>query len=60
MKIAPDTTDNFIKFAKAYLQKGRNKISIMYINEYDKDRIGCITFKDTFNGKDAQYIYTDF
>ena len=28
----------------------------MYNNEYNNDRMGCITFKDN----DLQYIYTDF
>ena len=52
----PKTTENFILIPKEYLQKGRNRVSVMYNNTYDNDRIGCITFQDN----DLQYIYTDF
>lgn len=51
-----DTTPNFLLLPKACLQKGRNKVSVMYTNKYDKDRKGCITFND----KGKQYVYTDF
>ena len=41
---------------KAYLQKGRNRLSVSYENLYNKDRSGCISFMDG----DQQFIYTDF
>jgi len=41
---------------KTYLQKGRNRLSVSYINYYDKDRSGCITFSDN----EEQFVYTDF
>lgn len=40
----PETQTNFITIPKKFIQKGRNKISIMYINRYNEDRKGCITF----------------
>lgn len=49
-------SDNFLIISKALLQKGRNRISILYRCTYDNDKSGCINFKD--DGKD--YIYTDF
>ncbi len=42
----PETQTNFVTIPKKYLQKGRNKISIMYINGYNEDRKGCIKFED--------------
>lgn len=56
VKINKETTPNFLLLPATCLQKGRNKVSVMYLNEYDKDRTGCITFLD----KDSQYVYTDF
>ena len=55
-RFMPKTTENFILIPKEYLQKGRNRVSVMYTNGFDNDRIGCITFQDN----DSQYIYTDF
>lgn len=56
VRVTPKTTDNFMLLKKVNLQKGRNKLSIMYTNVYDKDRLGCITFFD--DGQ--QYVYTNF
>ena len=39
-----------------YLQKGRNRVSVMYVNNYNLDQSGCISYFD----KDNQLIYTDF
>ena len=56
VKINKETTPNFLLLPQTCLQKGRNKVSIMYINQYSNDRKGCITFYD----KGMQYVYTDF
>jgi len=40
------TTSNFLIIPKKYLQKGRNTISILYLNKYDSDKLGCISFFD--------------
>ena len=39
-----------------YLQKGRNRVSVMYVNNYNVDQSGCMSYFD----KDDQLIYTDF
>ena len=41
---------------KNYLQRGRNKVSITYINDYDYDQAGCIAYKD----EGDLFVYTDF
>ena len=37
-------TSNFIVFGKKYLQKGRNRITVRYVNKYDTDKLGFATF----------------
>lgn len=56
VKMLPNITDSQMIFPKAYLQKGRNKISIMYINLYNNDQSGCISYID----EGWQLVYTDF
>ena len=51
------TTSNFIVVPKKYLQKGRNRITVRYVNTYDTDKLGLATFKDD---EDNQYVYTQF
>ena len=52
----PNHTNNFLTLPKGSLQKGRNRVSFTYINTYDNDRKGCISFKDGT----LQFIYTHF
>lgn len=56
VKMLPNITDSQMIFPKAYLQKGRNKISIMYINLYNNDQSGCMSYIDD----GWQLVYTDF
>ena len=55
-RFMPTTTENFMLLPKTYLQKGRNKLSVMYINSYNNDSYGCISFYDN----DQQFVYTNF
>jgi aminopeptidase N len=50
-------TSNFIVLGKKYLQKGRNRITVRYVNKYDTDKLGFATFKDDEHN---QYVYTQF
>ena len=55
-RFMPKSTNNFLLLPRGYLQKGRNRLSVMYTNSYNNDRSGCVTFED----KGEQFIYTDF
>jgi len=55
-KFVPNHKDNFLTLPHGSLQKGRNRVSMTYVNTYDNDRTGCISFKDD----NLQFIYTHF
>lgn len=55
-KLVPKRDDNFIYISKDQLQKGKNRVSVMYVNKYDKDRRGCMKFF----ADGGQYVYTKF
>jgi hypothetical protein len=55
-KIKADQRGSQLFFRKEVLQKGRNRISITYDNEYDTDLFGCISYYD----KKDQLIFTNF
>jgi aminopeptidase N len=48
--------DNFIYLPRSCLQKGKNRVSVLYDNEYNIDFSGLISFTD--NGE--QFLFTDF
>ncbi len=56
LEVDIDRAANFIFLPKEYLQKGRNRVSILYQNVYNIDQSGCISFLDN----DNQLVYTDF
>jgi aminopeptidase N len=54
--IHPSTSSNSMLLPTTYLQKGRNRLSVVYRNHYDKDRKGCMSFQ----ADGEQYVYTQF
>lgn len=51
-----DNEENFIYLPRSCLQKGKNRVSILYQNVYDIDLSGLISFVD--GGE--QFLFTDF
>lgn len=54
--ILPNIIGSQMILPKICLQKGRNKVSVMYTNLYNNDKSGCISYTD----QGWQLIYTDF
>jgi hypothetical protein len=44
--ILPNIIGSQMILPKIYLQKGRNKVSVMYTNLYNNDKLGCISYTD--------------
>jgi aminopeptidase N len=53
---AQDDRDNFIFLPRACLQKGKNRVSVMYQSQYNNDHSGLISFLDN----KEQFLFTDF
>ena len=51
-----ENKDNFIYLPRSCLQKGKNRVSILYQNVYDIDLSGLVSFVD--GGE--QFLFTDF
>lgn len=58
--VTPILQGEFLLIPRIYLQLGQNSIAVNYINSFNNDGLGCLSFID-ISGKDpADYIYTQF
>lgn len=48
--------ENFIFLPRECLQKGKNRVTVMYNSEYNHDHAGLISFVDN----EEQFLFTDF
>jgi aminopeptidase N len=56
VEIQDDNRDNFIFLPRACLQKGKNRVSVMYHSKYNNIHSGLISFIDNTE----QFLFTDF
>lgn len=58
--VPPILNGEFLLIPRVYLQLGQNSIAVNYINGFNNDGLGCLSFIDTSGADPADYIYTQF
>lgn len=58
--VTPISSGEFIFIPRVYLQTQENTIAVNYINTFNNDGLGCLSFIDNSAKDPSDYIYTQF